>query len=103
MALEPEASELLDRSAGLAGLGYAMRCMAAWWYVTADADRAPAHYDGVPVGIATAAAVETVVAKRAGLRLTAAAAAERYGCPVADVRREVRRLQAIVRDCESGW
>jgi hypothetical protein len=103
VALELEASELLQRSASLAGLGYAMRCMAAWWYVIGPADRTPAHYAGAPGGMATAAAVETIVAKRAGLRLTAAAAAERYACPVAIVRSEVRRLEEKVQGCESGW
>lgn len=97
--LEATPATLFDHASRRIGLGYAVRCMAAWWYLTEDL--AP---PGTGPDDPFAPAVESVVTKRAGLKLTATALAADYGCAVEDVRKEARRLQAILRnDPDAGW
>jgi len=51
-----------------------------------------------------AAAVEWVVAKPAGLRVTTNAVAEQFGCIVEEVRSATRRVQVAVRDApDARW
>jgi hypothetical protein len=103
--LGPSAALLLRQSATLLGLTFSARCLAAWWYVT-ESGNDPAGTGAVasPAGDSLAAAVEVIVARRAGIRITSNSVADRYGCPVEPVRKEVRRLQSVVRGCENlGW
>lgn len=95
--LDPTAKLLLDRAAQFAGLGFATRCMAAWWYVTEGVDQGDPSIEHLDPSIA--AAIESVVSKRLGMKTTVPALAERYECPVDNVRRDVKRLQAAVRNC----
>ena len=93
--LDPTAGVLLQRAALFGGLGYATRCMAAWWSVTEGADvGGPSidHFDA-----AAAAAIESVVSKRLDMRITVPALAERYECSVDSVRRHLKLLHPIVR------
>jgi hypothetical protein len=97
--LDPTARVLLDKAAQFAGLGYATRCMAAWWYVgDGEGDGRP-PIDGVDPPPAAAAAVESIVAKRLGMKITASALAARYECPVESVRSRIKLVQAAVRNC----
>jgi len=97
--LEESSATLLDHASRRIGLGYAMRCMAAWWYLTEQL-ASPGWGPGDPF----AAAVESLVTKRAGLRLTATALAADYGCAVEAVRKESRRLHTVLRaDPDAGW
>jgi hypothetical protein len=97
VSLSPTAALLLNRSARLAGLGFAMRCLAAWEYVAA----ADVEWDqpASPLDPSRAAAIESVVGKRLDMRLTVPALAERYECPVDPVRRHLRKVQPVVRIC----
>jgi hypothetical protein len=95
--LDPTAAVLLDRSAQLAGLGYAVRCMTAWEYVTEGDGRTDSSTDGLDPS--RAAAIESIVSKRLDMRVTIPALAARYECPVDSVRRHVRNLQSVVREC----
>jgi len=95
--LDPTAEVLLDRAAQFGGLGYAMRCMAAWEYATERDERADSSTDNLDPS--RAAAMESVVSKRLGIRITAPMLAERYGCAVDDVRRQIKLVQPVVRDC----
>jgi hypothetical protein len=101
--LEPAARLLLRQSSEWLGLGFASRCLAAWWYLfegvpTEDRD------DDVQAGDVLAAAVEAVVARRTGIRVTANGAAERYGCALTAARAEIKRVQALVKDVpNAGW
>jgi hypothetical protein len=97
--LDPTAGVLLRQAAHFAGLGYATRCMAAWWHVSDGADEGRPSVDGLGSPPPAAAAVESVVGKRLGMKLTAPALAERYGCPVEDVRRSTKLFQAVARTC----
>ncbi len=99
--LDPGASILLRQSASTLGLTYTARCLAAWWYVTGRSGPAPDGLGPPPTGDVGAAAMELIVAKRAGIQLTSNRVAERYGCPVEPVRKEVRRLQLFVRGVEN--
>ncbi len=101
--LEPAARLLLRQSSELLGLGFASRCLAAWWYLL-EGPPAEDREDNVEAGDVLAAAVEAVVARRIGLRLTTKAAAERYGCALTAARAEVTRVQALVKHAPaSGW
>ncbi len=102
--LDPGASILLRQSATTLGLAYAARCLAAWWHVTERSGPAPDGWGPPPTGNVGAAAIELIAAKRAGIQMTSNRVAERYGCPVEPVRKEVRRLQLFVRGVENlGW
>jgi hypothetical protein len=93
--LDLTAGLLLDRAARFAGLGYATRCMAAWWSATEEDDfRGPSsgHLDP-----AAAAAIESVVSKRLDMRVTVPALAERYECSVESVRGHLKLVQPAVR------
>lgn len=104
VALPQAPAALLLRATRRAGLAYAARCMAAWWYVTDAVDGAAASTGDRGESLARVAALETVVAKRAGMRVTTTAAADSYDCAVEDVRAETRRLQSVIRDCpDTGW
>jgi ribosomal protein S27AE len=96
IGLDPTSALLLDRSARLAGLAYAMRCIAAWEYATERDEAWSASTDRLDPPMA--AAIESVVSKRLGMRMTIPALAERYGCPADRVRSHVKALQYIVRD-----
>jgi hypothetical protein len=100
--LDETGSLLLKRAGCFAGLGYAARCLAAWWYFRGDGG---VDGSGRAGGAAcTAAAIEVVVARRLGWRLTTNAAADRYRCALEDVRAEVRHVQAVLRDDpDAGW
>jgi hypothetical protein len=95
--LDPTAEVLLNRAAQLAGLSYAIRCLAAWEYVTERADREDSSNDRLDPS--RAAAIESVVSKRLGMRVTVPVLAERYECSVESVRRHLKFVQPIVRDC----
>jgi hypothetical protein len=95
--LDPTAEVLLNRAAQLAGLGYAIRCLAAWEYVTERADRDDSSTDRLDPS--RAAAIESVVSKRLGMRVTVPVLAERYECSVESVRRHLKFVQPVVRDC----
>jgi hypothetical protein len=105
VALDPTASLLLDRATRFDGLGYAARCLAVWWSMAEEQEavgEGGAHTDDL--GPAAAAAVESLVAKRLGMRVTVPALAERYGCPVESVRRYGRLLLPLSRrGRELGW
>jgi hypothetical protein len=93
--LDPTAGVLLDRATRFAGLGYATRCMAAWWSVTEGenvGDLSIDHFDP-----AAAAACESVISKRLDMRVTVPALAERYECSVESVRRHLKFVQPVVR------
>ena len=101
--LEPAARLLLRQSSELLGLGFASRCLAAWWYLL-EGPPAEDREDNVQAGDVLAAAVEAVVARRTGLRVTTKAAAERYGCALTAARADVTRVQALVKHAPaSGW
>ena len=103
VALGPTASLLLDRATRFAGLGYAVRCLAVWWLM-AEGQGAAGEGGADDSGPAAAAAVESLVAKRLRMRVTVPALAERYGCPVEDVRRYGRLLLPLSRrGRELGW
>ena len=93
--LHPTAELLLDRAARFAGLGYATRCMAAWWSVTEGDDAGDLSIDHFDP--AAAAACESVVSKRLDMRVTIPSLAERYGCSVESVRRHLKLVQPVVR------
>lgn len=99
--LDPTAEVLLDQAARFAGLGYAMRCMAAWWYVTGEDDGGGLAIDPIdPIDHpdpSAAAAIESIIAKGLGMKLTIPALAERYECSADRVRRHLRRFQAVAR------
>jgi hypothetical protein len=100
--LDPPATTLLQNAARRAGLAYAARCMAAWWFLTDTAMQA----DSVrwSSDVAAAAAVEWIVAKRAGIQIKASTAAGFYDCEVEDVPAQARRFQALVRDAlDTRW
>jgi hypothetical protein len=94
--LDPTSAVLLNRSARLAGLAYAMRCIAAWEYATERDEEWGATAERLDP--AMAAAVESLVSKRLDMRMTIPALAERYECPAERVRGHVKALQRIVRD-----
>jgi len=93
--LSPVADALVERAASWLGLAYAARCMAAWWYLTEGAGERPATWPDAG-DLAQAAAIELLVAKRAGARATAPAVADRYGCSHDDVRRFERKAQVAL-------
>jgi hypothetical protein len=95
--LDPTAEVLLDRAARFGGLGYAMRCLAAWEYASERDERNDSSTGSFDPS--RAAAIESVVSKRLGMRITAPMLAERYECPVDGVRRHMKLLQPVVRDC----
>jgi hypothetical protein len=95
--LDPTAEVLLDRAAQFGGLGYAMRCMAAWEYATEREEGGNSSTESFDPS--RAAAIESVVSKRLSMRITAPMLAERYECPVDGVRRHMKLLQPVVRDC----
>jgi hypothetical protein len=95
VALDPTADVLLDRAARFAGLGYASRCIAAWWSVIEGenvGDLSIDHFDP-----AAAAACESVVSKRLDMRVTVPSLAERYECSVDSVRRHLKLVQLVAR------
>jgi hypothetical protein len=94
--LDPTAELLLDRATKLAGLGYAVRCLAAWDYLTERDGRADSSIDRLDPS--EAAAIESIVGKRLEMRLTVPALAERYGCSPESVRRHLKSRQPLVRD-----
>ena len=101
--LEPAARLLLRQSSEWLGLGFASRCLAAWWYVL-EGPPAEDREDNVQAGNVLAAAVEAVVARRTGIRVTTKAAAERYGCALTAARAEITRVQALVKHAPAaGW
>jgi hypothetical protein len=93
--LDPTAALLLDRAARFAGLGYATRCMAAWWSVIEGDDVGELSVDQFDP--AAAAACESVVSKRLDMRVTVPSLAERYECSVDSVRRHLKVVNPIVR------
>jgi hypothetical protein len=95
--LDPTAALLLKRAAQFAGLGYAIRCLAAWEYVTERDDRADSATERPDPS--RAAAIESIVSKRLDMRITVPALAARYECPVESVRRHLKSLTPVVRDC----
>jgi hypothetical protein len=97
LELDPTAAVLLDRAARFAGLAYAIRCMAAWEYVTERDDEAGSSTERLDPS--RAAAIESIVSKRLDMRVTVPALAERYECPVESVRRHLKSLTSVVRDC----
>lgn len=102
--LDIGASILLHHTATTLGLAFAVRCLAAWWYVTGHSSLVPDGWGPPPTGSVGAAAIELIVARRTGIQVTSNRVAERYGCPVEPVRKEVRRLQPLVRGVENlGW
>jgi hypothetical protein len=88
--LDPTAEVLLDQAAQFAGLGYAARCMSAWWYVT---ERDDEGYFSIDHRDPSAAAIESLVSKRLGMRTMIPALADHYQCSVEAVRRHGKRLQ----------
>ncbi len=102
--LDAGASVLLRQTATTLGLAFAARCLAAWWYVTENSSLVADGWGPPPTGSVGAAAIELIVARRAGIHVTSNRVAERYDCPVEPVRKEVRRLQSLVRGVEHlGW
>jgi hypothetical protein len=97
--LDLTAGVLLRQAARFAGLSYATRCMAAWWYVSDGADEGRPSIGDFGPPPATAAAVESAVGKRLGMKLTAPALAERYECSIEDVRRSTKLFHAVARTC----
>ena len=92
--LDPTAELLLDQAAQFAGLGYASRCLAAWWQLSEEGDGDLRPIDQLDRSLA--ASIESLVAKRLGMRMTAPSLAARYECSADHVRRHTKRLQA-------GW
>lgn len=104
VVLETPAAELLRHASRGYGLAFAARCLAAWWYVTEMEKTAGSRRVALVPDLPMAAAVEWVVAKRAGLRVTASSVAEQFGCPVEAVRGATRRVQVEVRDApDARW
>jgi hypothetical protein len=104
VALEKPAAALLRHASRRYGLAFAARCLAAWWYVTEVGETTSSRRVALVPDLPMAAAVEWVVAKRAGLRVTTNAVAEQFGCPVEEVRGATRRVQGAVRDApEARW
>ena len=99
--LNPTAQLLLDQAAPFAGLGYASRCLAAWWQLAEEGDSDPGPLNQLDRSLA--ASIESLVAKRLDMRVTAPSLAERYGCSVDHVRRHAKRLQADVRKAGEPW
>ncbi len=99
--LDPTVELLLDRAARFAGLGYATRCLAAWWQLTEEGDGGPQPIDRLDRSLA--ASIESVVAKRLDMRVTAPSLAERYECSVDHVRRHNKRLQVCIRKAGEPW
>ena len=93
--LGPTPAVLLQHAARSLGLAYAARCMALWWYLTEGTEDSAVTVAWAGE-LALAAAVESVVLKRAGLSVTSPVLAERYGCSPDDVRRLMRRLHTAV-------
>ena len=101
--LEPAARLLLRQSSEWLGLGFASRCLAAWWYLL-EGPPGEGRDNDVEAGEVLAAAVETVIARRTGLRVTTKATAERYGCALTATRAEITRVQALLRHAPAaGW
>lgn len=101
--LEPAARLLLRQSSEWLGLGFASRCLAVWWYVL-EGPPAEDREDNVRAGDVLAAAVEAVVTRRTGLRVTTKATAERYGCALTATRAEITRVQALLKHAPAaGW
>jgi hypothetical protein len=94
--LDPTAAVLLNQAARFAGLGYAVRCMAAWEYVTESDDQTDSPTDRLDPS--RAAAIESIISKRLDMRVTVPALAERYECPVESVRRHLKSVTPVVRD-----
>jgi hypothetical protein len=94
--LDPTAAVLLNQAARFAGLGYAVRCMAAWEYVTESDDQTDSPTDRLDPS--RAAAIESIISKRLEMRVTVPALAERYECPVESVRRHLKSVTPVVRD-----
>lgn len=101
VGLDPTAELLLDRSAPFAGLGYACRCLAAWWQLAEQGENDPRTADQLDRSLA--ASIESMVAKRLDMRVTAPSLAERYECSADQVRRHAKRLQAGVRKVGEPW
>ena len=86
--LEPAARLLLRQSSEWLGLGFASRCLAAWWYL----------FEGVPgegrdndveAGDVLAAAVEAVIARRTGIRVTTNERPSAMDAPLRRTRAEI--------------
>ena len=92
---------LLDQAAQFAGLGYASRCLAAWWQLAEEGDSDPRPIDQLDRSLA--ASIDSLVAKRLGMRMTAPSLAERYECSADHVRRHTKRLQAGLRKTGEPW
>jgi hypothetical protein len=97
LELDPTAAVLLDRAARFAGLAYAIRCVAAWEYVTERDDEAGSSTERLDPS--RAAAIESIVSKRLDMRVTVPALAARYDCQVESVRRHLKSLTSVVRGC----
>jgi hypothetical protein len=95
--LDPTARLLLKRAAQFAGLAYAIRCLAAWEYVS-ERDDGPDSSTEL-LDPSRAAAIESIICKRLDLRVTVPSLAERYDCPVESVRRHLKSVTSVVRDC----
>jgi hypothetical protein len=93
--LDPTARVLLDSAARFAGLGYATRCIAAWWSVIEGDDARDLSIDHFDPAVAVA--IESVVSKRLDMRITIPALAERYECSVDNVRRYLKLVHPVVR------
>ncbi|MGH9171794.1 MAG: hypothetical protein ACRD0Z_13135 [Acidimicrobiales bacterium] len=102
--LEEAARLLLRRATEVCSLGFAARCLAAWWYLNELVDASSAPDEDDAVSAVWAAAVETMVARRTGIRATAQAAAARYGCDLMALRAEIKRAQTLVKASPyTGW
>lgn len=103
--LDEVESVLLQRAGCFAGLAYAARCLAARWYLVGDGEGGAGDRGRAEAApSATAAAVEVIVARRLGWRLTTNAAADRYRCGLEEVRAEVRCAQRVLGDDpDAGW
>lgn len=99
--LDPTAELLLDQAAQFAGLGYASRCLAAWWQLAEEGDSHPRPIDQLDRSLA--ASIESLVAKRLHMRMTAPSLAERYECSADHVRRHTKRLQTGLRKTGEPW
>ena len=101
--LEPAVRLLLRQSSEWLGLGFASRCLAAWWYLL-EGPPGEGRDKDIEAGEVLAAAVATVIARRTGLRVTTKATAERYGCALTATRAEITRVQALLRHAPAaGW
>jgi hypothetical protein len=95
--LDPASSTLWHTELEQTGLPFAVRCLATWWRMQGNDDRAS------PPG-ATAAAVASAVARAAGIRRTRAATATTYETDLALVESVEHRLKAELRlDRLRGW